>query len=196
LSNLAREIVLSLALFAPFPKLDAELSSAYSSFPTPQASVVLTAQDTTKPPQAKKPVLPRSEIERIIPRIPPKSFRTAPPGMLNLVDSRDHHFSELTLDVIDSLSNLHPELRDYLLQQAIILGGLRMDSAQAETRQLLQRALADITVYGELEAKLRRNQALYGTTENPMKPPPPPYQIDLFALIIAISNLLHYLGIR
>jgi hypothetical protein len=98
--------------------------------------------------------------------------------------------------MLDSLGRVHPELKDYLLQQGILQGALRYDSAQMATRKLLDRALADITLPGELEAKLRRNQALYGTTENPMKPPPPPYQVDLFAVMTALSNLLHYLGMK
>jgi hypothetical protein len=116
--------------------------------------------------------------------------------MLNILDERERRFSELTLNIIDSLTKLHPELKDFLLREGILQGGLRLDSDETEIRNLLQQALADIHVPGELEGKLRRNQALYGTTENPMKPPPPPYQIDLFALVIAISNLLRYLGLR
>jgi len=115
--------------------------------------------------------------------------------MLNLIDSRDHQISDLTLEMIDSLAAIHPELKEFLLKQGVILGGLRIDSAQAELRKHLDRALGNITLPGELESKLRRNQALYGTTENPMKPPPPPYQVDILALVMAISNLLRSMGI-
>jgi hypothetical protein len=102
----------------------------------------------------------------------------------------------LTLAVVDSLSRLYPELKEYILQQAIIQSALKQDLADAETRKLLERAVSDLHLPSELESKLRRNQALYGTTENPMKPPPPPNQVNLFDAIAAILNLLHYLGVK
>jgi hypothetical protein len=152
-------------------------------------------QDTTKLPQDKKKPVPSSEILRLPPRISSKSKGTTTPGALGLFDFRDHQLPELTIDVIDSLGKLYPELKDYILQQAVIQGVLQIDLAERERKKLLDRAFADLRIPNELESRLRRNQALYGTTENPMKPPPPPYQVNLFDVIIAVSNLLHYLGV-
>ncbi|MGA3246521.1 MAG: hypothetical protein ABSE41_18015 [Bacteroidota bacterium] len=153
-------------------------------------------QDTTKHPQDKKQPAPGSEIQRLPPRISSKSGRTAGSGALSLFDFRDHQFPELTIDVIDSLGKLYPELKDYMLQQAAIQGVLQIDLAERERKKLLDRAFADLRIPNELESKLRRNQALYGTTENPMRPPPPPNQVNLFDVITAVSNLLHYLGVK
>jgi hypothetical protein len=118
------------------------------------------------------------------------------PGAFRLFDFRDHKLPELTIDVIDSLGKLYPELKDYLLQLAAIQGILQMDIAERARKKLLDRAFADLRLPSELESKLRRNQAIYGTTENPMRPPPPPNQVNLFDVMTALSNLLHYLGVR
>jgi hypothetical protein len=115
---------------------------------------------------------------------------------LGLYDFREHQLPELTMDVIDSLGKLYPELKDYLLQQATIQGVLQIDLVERDRKKLLDRAFADLGLPSELEAKLRRNQAVYGTTENPMKPPPSPYQVNLFDVITAVSNLLRYLGVK
>lgn len=99
-------------------------------------------------------------------------------------------------ELIDSLAILYPELKDYMLKQAIIQSALKQELVDAALRKHLAWAMGDLNLPGELEAKLRRNQALYGTTENPMKPPPPPYQVNIFDAITAFTNLLRYLGIK
>lgn len=158
--------------------------------------VIIGIQDTTRRPQDKKQSVPGSEILRLPPRVSSKLGRTVSPGALGLYDFRDHQLPELTIDGIDSLGKLYPELKDYILQQAAIQGVLQIDLAERDRKKLLDRAFADLRIPNELESKLRRNQALYGTTENPMKPPPPPYQVNLFDVITAVSNLLHYLGVK
>jgi hypothetical protein len=152
-------------------------------------------QDTTKRPQDKKQSAPGLEIQRFSPRISSKSKGTTTPGALGLFDFRDHQLPELTIDVVDSLGRLYPELKDYFLQQATIQGVLQIDLAERDRTKLLDRAFADLRIPNELESKLRRNQALYGTTEDPMKPPPPPYQVNILDVITAVTNLLHYLGV-
>jgi hypothetical protein len=159
-------------------------------------SQVVPSQDTTKRAQDKTQPGPRSEIERILSRVTSKSIRTASSGTLNLLDFRERQFPELTLDVADSLGRLYPELKEYLLQQAICQGVLQIDLAETQRKKLLDRAFADLRIPGELESKLRRNQALYGRTDNPMRPPPPPNRVNLFDLITAVSNLLRYLGVK
>lgn len=159
-------------------------------------SLAVPSQDTTKRAQDKQQPGPRSEIERILSRVTSKLTRTASSGTLNLLDFRDRQFPELTLDVVDSLGRLYPELKEYVLQQAIFQGVLQIDLAETQRKKLLDRAFADLRIPGELESKLRRNQALYGRTDNPMRPPPPPNQVNLFDLITAISNLLRYLGVK
>jgi hypothetical protein len=156
----------------------------------------LGIQDTTKRLQDQRKPPPGTEIQRLLPRISSKSHRTASFGTTGLFDFRDHQLPELTLDVIDSLGKLYPELKDYMLQLAAIQGVLQIDLAERDRKKLLDRAFADLRIPGELESKLRRNQAVYGTMENPMKPPPPPNQVNLFDVIVAVSNLLRYLGIR
>ena len=136
--------------------------------------VNIGVQDTTKHPQDKKQPVPGSEIQRLPPRISSKSGRTSTSGALGLFDFRDRQFPELTIDIIDSLGKLYPELKDYMLQLAAIQGVLQIDLAERERKKILDRAFADLRIPNELESKLRRNQALYGTTENPMRPPPPP----------------------
>jgi hypothetical protein len=152
-------------------------------------------QDTTKRPQDRKQPAPGSELQRFPPHISSTPGRAASAGALALFDFRDHQLPELTIDVIDSLGKLYPELKDYILQQAAIRGVLQIDLADRDRKKLLDRAFADLRIPNELESRLRRNQALYGTTENPMKPPPPPYQVNIFDVITAVSNLLHYLGV-
>ena len=152
-------------------------------------------QDTTKRAQEKKPP-PRSDVDQFNPRAFAKSPGRATSGGVHFREFRQDQFPELTLDVVDSLSRLYPELKGFILQQAIIQSALRQELADAAIRKQLAFALGDIQLPGELEAKLRRNQALYGTTENPMKPPPPPYQVNIFDAITAFTNLLHYLGIK
>lgn len=158
--------------------------------------VSIGIQDTTKRPQDKKQPVPASETQRRSPRVSSKLGRTATPGSLGLFDFRDRQLPELTIDVIDSLGKLYPELKDYILQQAAIRGVLQIDLAERDRKRLLDRAFADLRIPNELESKLRRNQAMYGTTENPMKPPPPPYQVNIFDVITAVSNLLRYLGVK
>jgi hypothetical protein len=115
---------------------------------------------------------------------------------MNLLDFRERQFLELTLDVVDSLGRLYPELKEYMLQQAIFQGVLQIDLVETQRKKLLDRAFADLRIPGEMESKMRRNQALYGRMGNPMRPPPPPNQVNLFDLIVAISNLLRYLGVK
>ena len=158
--------------------------------------VNVAIQDTTKRPQDKKQPAPGSEIQHLPTRINSRSGRTASSGAMGLFDFRDHQFPELTIDVIDSLGKLHPELKDYMLQLATIQGVLQIDLAERERKKFLDRAFADLRIPNELESRLRRNQALYGATENPMRPPPPPNQVNLFDVITAVSNLLHYLGVK
>ncbi len=153
-------------------------------------------QDTTKQAQDKKTPAPVSEIQHLPPRISSKAQRSTTPGVMRLFDFRDRQLPELTIDVIDSLGKLYPELKDYLLQLAAIQGVLQMDIAERARKKLLDRAFADLRLPSEHESKLRRNQAIYGTTDNPMKPPPPPNQVNLFDVMTAVSNLLHYLGVR
>ncbi len=100
------------------------------------------------------------------------------------------------MEAVDSLTRLFPELKEYILRQAITQSVLMQDLAESKIREQLRRALGDIVLPGELEAKLRRNQSLYGTIENPMKPPPPPYQVNLLDALTAFTNLLKYLGIK
>jgi hypothetical protein len=156
--------------------------------------VSIGVQDTTKRPQDKKNPAPGSEVPRFPSNAAAKPRNSATPGALGLFDFRDRQFPELTIDVIDSLGKLYPQLKDYLLEQAAILGVLQIDLVERDRKKLLDRAFADLRIPNELESRLRRNQALYGTTENPMKPPPPPYQVNLFDVIIAVSNLLRYIG--
>jgi hypothetical protein len=159
-------------------------------------SLDVPSQDTTKRTQDKTELSPRSEIQRLLSRLASKSTQTTISGTLKLLDFRDRQFPELTLDVVDSLGRLYPELKDYILQQAIIQGVLQIDLAETQGKKLLDRALADLRIPGEMESKLSRNQALYGRTDNPMRPPPPPNQVNLFDLMIAVSNLLRYLGVK
>ncbi|TSA24525.1 hypothetical protein D4R75_01265 [bacterium] len=159
-------------------------------------SLTVSSQDTTKRAQDKTQPGIRSEIERILPHVTSKWTRTASSGTLNLLDFRDRQFPELTLDVVDSLGRLYPELKEYILQQAIFQGVLQIDLAETQRKKLLDRAFADLRIPGELESKLRRNQALYGRTDNPMRPPPPSNLVNLFDLITAVSNLLRYLGVK
>ncbi|MCX6135509.1 MAG: hypothetical protein NTU47_17015 [Ignavibacteriales bacterium] len=153
-------------------------------------------QDSTKLPQDKKTNAPETEIQTQPPRVTSRSRQSSAPGALSRLDFRDVRFPELTIHVIDSLGILYPELKDYLLEQAFILGVLQIDLAERDRKKLLDRAFADLRIPSELESKLRRNLAVYGTTENPMKPPPSPYQVNLFDAITALSNLLRYLGVK
>jgi hypothetical protein len=101
-----------------------------------------------------------------------------------------------TLEDADSLGRLHPEVRDFLLKQALIQGGLAFDSAEFERKKMVQRLFGDLKLYGETEAAMRHNLAMYGTINNPLRPPPMPNQINLLDLLPAISNLLHALGLK
>jgi hypothetical protein len=158
--------------------------------------VYIGIQDTTKRVQDRKQPPPTPETRRLLPRNRTTQGRATTPGALGLFDFRDHQLPELTIDVVDSLGKLYPELKNYILQQAAVQGVLQIDLAERDRKKLLDRAFAELRIPNELESKLRRNQALYGTTENPMKPPPPPYQVNLFDVITAISNLLRYLGVK
>ena len=161
--------------------------------PEQRAVIIPFEQDTTKlPPSKKAPA--DSETDRVRPHANARPGSTTTPGVPGLVDSRDHRFPELTIDVIDSLGKLYPELKDYFLQQAAILGVLKIDVAERERKRLLDRAFADMHLYGEMEATLRHNQAVYGTAQNPMRPPQ--NQVNLFDLMTAISNFLHYIGAK
>ncbi|MDP2885863.1 MAG: hypothetical protein Q8P51_12675 [Ignavibacteria bacterium] len=184
------------ALFFVHKSAEADVGLPVAARCIAVCSLAVPSQDTTKRAQDKTQPSPRSEIERILSRVTSKSTRTASSGKLNLLDIRDRQFPELTLDVADSLGRLHPELKEYILQQAIFQGVLQIDLAETKRKKLLDRAFADLRIPGEMESKLRRNQALYGRTDNPMRPPPPPNQVNLFDLIIAISNLLRYLGVK
>jgi len=104
--------------------------------------------------------------------------------------------SDLSIQELDSLGNLYPEEKGFLLEQAVIQGVLRIDSVDRERKKILSRAFADLRLPNELESLLRRNQAVYGTLENPMKPPPAPNQVNLFDLMKAISSFLRYIGVR
>ena len=154
------------------------------------------AQDTTKSAQEKKRAVAPSEIQQFSPHVSSMTDKTSTPGSLGLIDFRDRLTTEFTIEVIDSLGRLYPELKDYMLKLAAIKGVLKIDSLERDRRKLLDRAFADLRLPSELESKLRRNQAWFGTRENPMKPPPPPNQINLFDVIKAVSNLLQYLGVR
>jgi hypothetical protein len=71
---------------------------------------------------------------------------------------------------------------------------LAIDRSERERKKLLDRAFADMGLYGEMEATLRHNQAVYGTAQNPMRPPQ--NQINLFDVMTAISNFLHTIGAK
>jgi hypothetical protein len=102
----------------------------------------------------------------------------------------------MTLDDADSLGKLYPELKDFLLKQLIIQGALALDQVEFEKRKTLGRMFADLKLYGEMEAAMRHNQAVYGTPNNPLRPPPMPNQVNLLDLLPAISNLLRALGLK
>lgn len=157
--------------------------------------VTILFQDTTRRPPKQQPTS-RPEIDRALPRRITKPWYRSSPGSFNLLDFREHQFPGITFEVVDSLARLHPELKNYLLQQGIIQGALQEDLVQAERSKLLQRAFADLGLPTELEAQLRRNQALFGVTHNPMRPPPMPNQVDLLSLASAIANLLRLLGVK
>jgi hypothetical protein len=156
----------------------------------------VTPQDTTKGYQIRPVASPDSEVRRLSPRINPKSDPTSPPGSMSLFDFRGYVFPILTIDVIDSLGKLYPELKDYMLELATTRGVLQIDSLERARKKLLDRAFADLRLPGELESKMRRNLAVYGTVENPMKPPSAPNQVNIFDVITAVSSLLRYLGLK
>lgn len=174
-----------------FPQIDTPIVRSHLA-----PLVNIGIQDTTKRAQDKKVSAPGTEVQRLPPQIMSESEKATPPGVLNLYGLREHQLPELTIDALDSLGKLHPELKDYFLQQALIRGVLQIDLAERDRKKLLDRAFADLRIPNELESRLRRNQALYGTTENPMKPPPPPYQVNIFDLIIALSSFLRYIGVK
>lgn len=185
----------ALALFVSLSKTVAQVVTPIPRDSGAAVRPQVSAQDTTKRVQEKKP-LPQTDIDQFNPRAFAKSPGTATPGGVHFRDFRQDQLLLLTPEVVDSLSRLYPQLKDYILQQAIIQSALRQELADAAIRKQLAFALGDLNLPGELEAKLRRNQALYGTSENPMKPPPSPYQVNIFDAIIAITNLLHYLGVK
>ncbi len=183
------------ALFVSYNKTAAQNVALPARDSSGAVRPLSSEQDTTKRAPEKKPP-PHSDIHQVIPRTFPGSPKSGSPGVLKLRSFKEKQLPELTLDVVDSLSRLYPELRNYLLQEAIIQSALTQDLADTETRKLLERAVSDLHLPNELEAKLLRNQALFRTIENPMKPPPPPYQVNLFDAMTAIGNLFHYLGLR
>jgi hypothetical protein len=92
-------------------------------------------------------------------------------------------------NVIDSLSRLHPELKQPLLRQAIIVGALRDDSIYCAWHNNYLRALSGLRLPGKLEAEMRLNQQRFGTTYDPMRGPMAPYQIDAIKLLVTLVNL-------
>jgi hypothetical protein len=157
---------------------------------------IVVTQDSTKSSPENKPALDDSEIHRFSPRIESRTEPSATLGGMKLFDFRDRVFPELTIDIIDSLGKLYPVLKDYMLEVATTRGVLQIDSVERARKKLLDRAFSDLRLPGEMESRLRRNLAVYGTVENPMKPPPAPNQLNLFDVITAVSNLLRYLGVK
>jgi hypothetical protein len=188
-------LILASALAVSASKSTAHVVSPSSRDTGATARPYLPDQDTSKRGQEKKPA-PPSDLDQVISRSFTKSPGSTTPEGAHLRDFRLDQFPQLTLDVVDSLSRLYPELREFLQQQAIIQSALRQDLAETALRKHLAWVLADLHLPGELEGKLRRNHALYGTIDNPMKPPPPPNQVNLFDAITAITNLLRYLGVK
>jgi hypothetical protein len=96
---------------------------------------------------------------------------------------------ELTFDVLDSLSRLHPELGEALLRQAIIVGALRDDSIYCAWHNNYLRAMSGLRLPGELEGEMRLNQQRFGVTYDPMRGPMAPHQINAIKLIMSLVNL-------
>jgi hypothetical protein len=148
-------------------------------------------QDTTKKSAPSRPELRTPEQGKISP-LPHLKTHELPLSLH--VD--DLELTPTTLEQADSLARLHPEIRDFLLKQVVIQGGLAIDKAEFEKRKMLRGLFKDLKLYGEMEAEMRRNQARYGTINNPLRPPPMPNQINLLDVIPAVSNILHALGLK
>jgi hypothetical protein len=110
-----------------------------------------------------------------------------PSGALPFVQSPTGF--ELTFDILDSLSRLHPELKEGLLREAIIAGALRDDSIYCAWHDNYLKAISGLRLPGELEAEMRQNQQRFGTTYNPMRGPMNPYQVDVIKLLRSLANL-------
>ena len=91
---------------------------------------------------------------------------------------------ELTYDVLDSLSRLHPELKKALLGQAIVAGALRDDSVYRAWHDNYLKAISGLGLPGELESEMRQNQRKFGTTYDPMRGPLAPHQVDVIKLML------------
>jgi hypothetical protein len=120
--------------------------------------------------------------EAIIPGVPPDSsapaFQALPP------------FSDFTFALIDSLIKVYPALKHALLRETIIRSSLKDDSLQEVSKRRFVNTMAELKLYGELEAEARHNQAMFGVPYNPMRSPHAPNQVDLIALARLIANVL------
>ncbi|HAL55265.1 MAG TPA: hypothetical protein DCP63_02005 [Bacteroidetes bacterium] len=103
-------------------------------------------------------------------------------------------FSDFTFELLDSLTREYPALREALLKEVVFQSALRDDSVRTVNKRWLTLALARLEHPGSLEAGMLRNRQLFGTSYNPMRPPPFPNQVDLMALVSGILNLLRLAG--
>ncbi len=162
---------------------------------SPPVTAQLPVQDTTKKaPPRLSPATRTSELHA-----PPGLFAKPPIGspreLFDGVNLQSALFKQLDFESVDSLSRLHPELKTYLFRELVIQAALRDERLEFSLGNNVWGGPSDFELSSELEGTLRRNQQMFGTTHNPLRPPPAPNQVNLKELRRAVENLIRALGV-
>lgn len=157
---------------------------------------LLPLQDTTKRAPAPQSFYPRTfELKTHFRPFAQPSI-ALPLGRFGGLYLQGTPFEQLDLESRDSLSRLHPELRACFLRELVIQGALRDELLRFSLDKNIWGDRFDYEQPSELEGTLRCNQQLFGTTNNPLRPPPPPNQVDLKELGRAFSNIMRAFGVK
>jgi hypothetical protein len=183
----AKTAAFTLLYLLAFPTFSPPLPGRSQPSPGPIYTCAPFAQDTTRKGRAKQEEEQDQEKKRPSPEVRPEWMWSRPSAAMPFVQSPTQF--QPTFEVLDSLSRLHPELKEALLRAAIVAGALRDDSIYCAWHNNYLRALSGLQLPGELEAEMRLNQQRFGKTYNPMRGPMDPYQIDLIKLMRSLANL-------
>jgi hypothetical protein len=160
------------------------------------SSHLFLEQDTTRKASPRDSLSPRMFDLRVPSRLFGKPRTDSPLGHFNTMKLQNAPSEQLDYEAVDSLGKLHPELKTYLLRELAIQEFLSYERLRYSVMNNRRGGIFEFEPPSELEGKLRRNQQMFGTTNNPMRPPPPPNQVDLMELVSAVRNLLRALGVK
>ncbi|MEK6756016.1 MAG: hypothetical protein AABZ02_07680 [Bacteroidota bacterium] len=138
---------------------------------------------TGEPVLAKKPIVdvPPQEDKPVSAQVVAPESTSAPLPHFTLRPN-------LTYSMAESLSQLYPELKQFLLKEALALAVLRDDAAYCAWHDSYVAAISSLNLPGELEGAARLNQQRFGTPYNPLRGPQLPNQVDILAILKALID--------